>query len=336
MTPPRSASPHARPRHARWPSLLAGVYAVATVGALLAWAFAGDAAWVQPINLATFWWSLPAVVLAPLALLLGGRRSAALLLVPAVVWVWSYGTAFLPGGQPDRERDLRVVSFNTYVGTPDADHVLDLVAETEPDVLVLQEVFPQRQEELAALLADRFPHRHVVQSPGVGGVGVLSRHPITDVRPIGDATTRSRSTAVVVLDVGGRPLQVVPVHLISPCPACGTSFIERLELEGDVRAAEMSSVVSALDPAVPAIVAGDFNSTDRSMPYRRLAAAGFTDPQRDAGDGPGFTWPAQGRGRAFLRIDWLLVRDLESVDAWVGPGRGSDHRPVVADLAFPD
>lgn len=337
MTPPRSVPASARPlrRRGRLPVLLAGLYAAATVAALVVWAAAGDVAWIQPVNLATFWWSLPGVVLAPLAFLLGGRRTAALLAVPGVLWVWAYGTAFLPSSPPDVAADLRLVSYNTYVRTPDAGHVLDLVADTEPDVLVLQEVFPPREVELDAALADRFPHHHVVQSPRVGGVAVYSRFPITEVRPIGDATERSRSTAVVVLDVDGRALQVVPVHLISPCPTCGASVLERLELEGDVRAAEMGSVLAALTPDVPAVVAGDFNSTDRSMPYRQLTAAGFTDPQRDAGEGPGFTWPTDARTGSFLRIDWVLARHLRAVEAWVDAGRASDHRPVIVDLAFP-
>lgn len=336
-TRPRGATSRSPARRRpRWPAVIASVYATASIVALLAWAIVGDAAWLQPVTLGTFWWSLPAVALAPLAFLLGSRRTSLLLAVPAVVWVWSYGTAFLPPAAAERPPDLRVVSFNTYVHAPDASHVVDLVRAQEPDVLLVQELFPSRDEELRARLGDRLPHRHVVQSPGVGGVAVYSRFPITEVRPILDASERSRSTAVVVLDVDGRPLQVVPVHLISPCPTCGTSFLERLDLEGDVRVAEMRSIIAALDPEVPAIVAGDLNSTDRSMPYRRLTGAGFTDPQRDAGDGPGFTWPAAGRTGAFLRIDWLLVRDLRAIDTWVGPARGSDHRPVIADLAFPD
>lgn len=336
MTPSRSASPAASRevrRRPRWPSILASAYALTAIGALFAWWVAGDAAWIQPVNLTTFWWSLPAVVLAPLAFLLGSRRTAALLTIPAAVWVWSYGTAFLPpsaGG----EADLRVASFNTYVKSPDTTHILQLVEEQAPDVLLLQEVFPPREAELREQLAGTYPHIEVVQSEGVGGVGVFSRFPITEVRPIGDATDRSRSTAVFVLDVEGQALQVVPVHLISPCPTCGTSVVERLELEGDVRLAEIDSVVDSLVSDVPAIVGGDFNSTDRSGPYRALTGAGFTDPQRDAGRGPGFTWPEGDGAGPFIRIDWLLTRGLDAVDAFVPSGGASDHRPVVVDLAF--
>lgn len=313
---------------------VAALYAGATLLALAAWFLVGDTWWTQPLNLTTFWWTLPAVVVAPAAWLADWRGLSALLAVPAFVWLWSYGTAFLPNSA-EGEADLRVVSYNTLVAVEGEEHVLDLVARHDPDILLLQEVFPPRQAALGERLADRFPTQVTVQSPGVGGVSVLSRYPLVETRPIGDATERSRSTQVVVLDVAGQQVQIVPVHLISPCPSCGASMIERLELEGDVRRAEMGTILTALDPDLPAIVGGDFNSTDRSEPYRRLTAAGFRDPQREAGSGPGFTWPNDRGVGALFRIDWLLVRGLVPVEAVVGDGGPSDHRPVVADLAFP-
>jgi endonuclease/exonuclease/phosphatase (EEP) superfamily protein YafD len=311
------------------------VYAVGSLVALAAWVTVGDTWWTQPANLTTFWWSLPAVVVAPAAWLARRRVLAGLLLVPALVWVWSYGSAFvpLPRDEPP-PASLRVATFNTYVGAPDLEHVLDLVDDHEPDVLLLQEVFPDRQEQMEEALAERYPTQVVVQSAGVGGVGVLSRYPVVDVRKVTDASANSRETQVVVLDVEGTAVQVVPVHLISPCPACGRSLVERIELEGDVRRAEMTAVIAALDEDLPAIVGGDFNSTDRAEPYRRLAAAGFRDPQRERGEGMGFTWPNDGTIGPVLRIDWLLTRGFEPVRAVVGEGGPSDHRPVVVDLAL--
>lgn len=315
--------------------LVGGVYAAFTLAALAAWAIVGDTWWTQPVNLATFWWTLPAVVLSPLLWLIGSRRLAPLLAIPALVWIWAYGGAFLPKSA-EGPADLRVASYNTFVGAPDADHVVAFAEEHEPDVLLLQEVFPDRQQALEERLADRYQTRTTIQSPGVGGVSVYSRYPLIETRPIGDATGRSRSMQVVVVDVEGQPVQVVSIHLISPCPTCGTSAVERLELEGDVRRAEMSTILAALDPTVPAIIGGDFNSTERSEPYRRLAAAGFRDPQREAGSGPGFTWPNDRGPGALLRIDWLLVRGLIPVAAWVADGGPSDHRPVLADFTLPE
>lgn len=312
------------------------VYAVGTVLALLAWGLAGDRWWVQPLSLTTFWWTLPGVVLVGVAALFRRPRALVLLAVPALVWVWTYGTLFVPGGSPTRAPDLRVASYNTDVHTPSLASVLALVDATAPDVLLLQEVFEEREASLAASLEDRLPHQSAVRSSGVGAVMVLSRHPIVETRPVSLSEPGVRDTAVVVLDVDGQLLQVVPVHLTSPCPRCGASWTERLELEGRRRPAELASVLRVLDPRVPALIGGDFNSTERSAPYRLLTHVGFEDPQRSVGRGPGFTWPNDRWPFPVLRIDWILTRGLVAVDAWVDDGGASDHRPVVADLAFPE
>lgn len=323
-----------RPRILR---LLAWPYAALTAVVLVLWLLEVQHPVTVLLDLSTFWWSLPAVVLVLVALLRRDRTAAVLLALPAGLWLWAYGGAFLPATAPDVAADLRVVTYNTFVGAPDEGHVLDLVAEAEPDVLLLQEVFAPREESLLAALGDRYPHQQIDRSAGVGAVAVFSRHPITDVVPVVDASERSRGTSVVRLDVEGRPLQVTSLHLISPCPTCGSSVLERLELEDDVRRAEVGSVLERLDPDVPAVVGGDLNSSDRSTAYRQLVAAGFTDPQRDVGSGMGFTWPADGRLLPpVVRIDWLLARDLVAVGASVDEARGSDHRAVVVDLTFDD
>lgn len=339
ISEPSPAAP--RSRGTRHPLVVAlgALYAAFTIVAFAAWVVVGDTWWTQPVNLLTFWWALPAVPIVLIALVTGHRRLATFLLVPAAVWLWSFGTAFLPPGTPAEAAagaDLRVATYNTYVRAAGADHVLDLVRSHRPDVLLLQEVFDDRRAELKARLSERYPYVHAVESEGVGAVMVLSRFPIRRVEEVGDPSSRSRSTAVVTIDVRGRDIQVVPVHLISPCPTCGTSFLERLELEGAVRRAEMDAVLEALDPDVPAIVGGDFNSTDRSAPYRTLVTAGFGDPQRQAGSGMGFTWPNGGPVPVVLRIDWVLVRGLDAVSAFVPEGGTSDHRPVVVDLVLPE
>lgn len=320
----------------RWPLVLSGAYALVTVVLVAAWALVGDAWWLQPFNLSTFWWTLPGLVLLLVAALARRADVALVLAVPALVFLWTYGTLFVPAWTDTPPADVVVATFNTDVAAPDDDHVLDLVDRVDPDVLLLEEVFPARQARLEEALADRLPHTMTVQSDGgIGGVMVASRWPIRDQVPVTSGDDDVRATAVAVLDVDGRDLQVVPVHLRSPCPTCGRSLTDRLTLEGESRAVEMAQVLAALDRGAPAIVGGDFNSTERSAAYRTLTHAGFDDAHRDAGSGPGFTWPADGAlPFPVVRIDWLLSRDLVPVEAWVDEAAPSDHRPVVASFAF--
>lgn len=322
---------------AAWTARVPVAYAAFVVVALAAWALLGDRWWTQPLNLTTFWWSLPGVVLAPVALLVGRRRAALLFAVPALVWVWSYGTLFLPNlSADDGPADLRVVSFNTLVAVNGVGHVLDLVDAEQPDVVLLQELFPERLDALVDGLADSHPHVASVVTEEIGGVAVFSRHPIVERLPVAMASGASRDTEVVVLDVDGQLVQVVPVHLTSPCLECGSSVADRLTDEASRRTDELTTVLHTLRRGVPAIVGGDFNSTDRSDPYRLLTSAGFEDPHRLAGFGPGFTWPADRGPFPVLRIDWVLTRGLGAVASHVGDGGDSDHLPVIIDLAFLD
>lgn len=315
-------------------SRLTRIYGVACVLILLAWAVVIDTWWLQPLNMTTFWWTLPAVVVLPIFLWRRRWLTAAAVAVPAIVWVWSYGTLFVPNAAPVVPRDLRVVTYNTLVTTEGIDHIVRLVDDTNPDIVVLQEVFPDREAALRETYAGRYPHMVAVQTGGVGGVMVLSRFPVADVVDVGASDEAARNTAVIVVEVDGRPVQVVPMHLTSPCPSCGPSMSDRLESEGERRQAEVFAILRALRPGVPAIVAGDFNSNERSGPYRRLSRAGFEDPHRARGSGPGFTWPSDGPIGPMIRIDWVLTRQLLAVDAWVEDGGPSNHRPVVVDLAL--
>ena len=313
------------------------VYGVGSLVVLVSWLLFGDAWWLQPLNLTTFWWPLPAFAVAVVALVTRNWRALAWLLVPILGWTWIYGTAWLPPTEVDTAApaDLRVVSWNMFVGTPDATHVVAMVDEVDPDIVMLMEVFPARQAELEAAFQDRLPHTATVQSEGVGGVMVASRYPLVEVVEV-PVVAGARSSLVAIVDVDGTTVQVAPVHLRSPCLECGDSPAQRLSLEGSSRAAEMAAVLAALDPDMPTIVGGDLNSNERSLPYRELTRAGFDDPQRAVGRGPGFTWPAGGQPvpMPVVRIDWLLSRGLDPVAAWVAPAGPSDHHPVVATFSF--
>lgn len=91
--------------------------------------------------------------------------------------------------------------------------------------------------------------------------------------------------------------------------------------------------MAALLPEGPVVVGGDLNSSTRNVPRRHLLSTGLVDLHRAVGSGPGFT---RFRWHGLVRIDWLLAsRDLTPLREWVERRDGSDHRPVVADVALP-
>lgn len=357
----------------RWPVVLAGVYALFAAAALTSWWLIGDTWWNQVVNLSTFWWALPSLPLLLLALVFRQWGALLLLLVPAGLLLWAYGGFFLPSlsaasSSAPGQAGLRVVTYNVFMHAGGVAHVADLVDEEQPDVLFVQEVTGDRADELTDRVKDELPHSWFGEPDVAGGVGLLSRHPIEEVRSIPGAERFERTTSVVVIRVpvgeGTQRVQMVPVHLVAACPWCG-EFVNRQRYEVESRRRQISAILGALDPDLPAVVGGDLNGTRRSDAYRALVRAGFRDTHTEAGSGLGLTYPAkhaspqrgpgddgeapagepasQGVGLAHiplisfpvLRLDHVLVRDLVPVDARRGAPRASDHHPVVADLAWP-
>ena len=91
--------------------------------------------------------------------------------------------------------------------------------------------------------------------------------------------------------------------------------------------------VAAASPT-PCIVAGDFNATPWSLPFRTLVArSGLVDTA--LGRGVQATWNARYPAPR-IPIDHILAPSgTRVVRRVVGPDIGSDHFPVEAELILP-
>src|SRR5262249_6462450 len=87
----------------------------------------------------------------------------------------------------------------------------------------------------------------------------------------------------------------------------------------------------ARDAGGSRIIIGDLNSTDGSAHFRDLLrVSGLRDSRLGFGRQP--SWPTMGFYR--IAIDHALVSDdLAVVDRRPGPNVGSDHFPLILDLA---
>ena len=319
-----------------WLMLLYGLGTGILLG--LGWWLGDTTWWLFVANLSVFYWLAPAVVGTVAALLWRWWPVAVVCAVGAVIWLGTFGPLFLP----QRVASVQTLRIATYNVSPDPQvgHVARLVARTSPDVLLVQEVLPGAQDALAAALPS-LPHRHFApvntRAPGGGGTAVLSRFPIVGVQPVEGLPRTSRPTDFVSLDTGDGVVTVVSLHLTSPCGECrgrdgAAARMRALERDAQVRQAEVARIAAAL-PAGPLVVGGDLNSGTFNVPRRRLLSTGLTDLHRAVGAGPGFT---RFRSYGLFRIDWLLASpDIVPVREWVERRDGSEHRPVVAEVALP-
>ena len=269
-------------------------------------AIAAGAVGLVVLSLATRDWRLilPALLLAAINvfLFLSGERGA-----PAEA-------------APGADRFLRVVTFNVWHDNDRIDGAIAFLGATDADVIVLQEMSTSHTAELRRVLGARYPH-----SVGEFAVVIFSKFPIKADGQV-DRTAypdwMSPFARWVEIDVKGTRVEVVGVHVARP-------------FYSELQAHDMASLTRFLQGRnLPRIVAGDFNLTPWTEQLKQfISAAGL---KRYNTFHP--TWPMRWRKYPVppvFVIDHVLASDrFANIATTGGPRLGSDHRSVIADIAF--
>lgn len=220
---------------------------------------------------------------------------------------------------------FRVFSANVFAPNRDVGGFATEIRRHRPDVVVLQEATPAflaALEETGAL--SDLPHRVTVPRPDPFAAAVASRWPLAD-----DDVVSVRGRPILVratVEFGGVPIRVFAVHAVAPFGGAREEWVENLEALATAVRAETR----------PVLLAGDFNATWGHRYFRRLLDLGLVDAAAARGGAYRMTWPSDGRILPPLaRIDHVLTTEgLVVPTISTGVGRGSDHRPLIADVAL--
>lgn len=254
-------------------------------------------------------WIVPLLLVA--AALARSAVATAAALVPGVVWAVMFGSTLVrsPPGGPS---DLAVGTVNVGVRNNASGEAVRAIAD-DLDLLAAQELTPGGPA--AKQLNRTFKHRYAVST-----VGLWSRYPISKRKPLDVGMGWVRALRAVVTTPKGE-VTVYVMHLASARPGHTDSR--------DTSLAQARKLIDA-DTSERVLLLGDLNTatTDRGM---RGLTPPLTDAQAAAGDGFGFTWPAE---FPITRPDHILFRGMTATEAGVAPATGSDHRAAVASLRF--
>ncbi len=266
------------------------------------------------LDLAVHWQWLYALILACscLAAAYWGRRW--LLLLPACALPLLSASNALPPASKSPP-SLRIVFANVHVSNRDPAALLAWLKREPVDVLAIAELSPPFAAALEREAPASLRHRtvHPLRTPW--GLGLLSRHPLRDIRVVLAQDGIPRLEAWI--DVEGRPVQIVVLH---PKPPLSASM--QHERDRTIR------TVAQATHRHPRIVLGDLNASPWSLPLRDGERAGL---MRATGLAP--TWRATWRLRPGIPIDHVLASpDWSAGRSARGPDIGSDHRPVRAEL----
>jgi endonuclease/exonuclease/phosphatase (EEP) superfamily protein YafD len=308
------------------------------VAAFVAWALLG---------LGDLWWPAtllmfsprglllaPAIVLVPAALL-WRRRTLWVLLIALVVVAGPVMNFSIPlsslGSDARRGPRLRVLTCNMHYAKRDLARLELLLAETQPDVVALQE-WPEKKRR-AAFPPDEW-HLH-----GTSELFLASRSPIRNPKMLGEHSMLDRGAVWrYELETEAGIVTFFNLHFASPREGLKELAHDEekgavnLEAGTDLRWQQSESLArEAGQVNGPVVLVGDFNTPPESAIFRRFWSR-YTDAFSSAGWGWGYTFIG---GRTMVRIDHILAgRGWRCERCWVAPSIGSPHRPVVADLIW--
>lgn len=269
---------------------------------------------------------LPLTLAATLVVLLlrlwipAATGALACLLLALAVW-----PQIIPGG-PAAASDsprVRLYAANLYAMNEDVAAMRASIEAADADIIVLVEFGEAPNGAVESLLAG-YPHREiterVVRSEDAVRSVIASRYPLS--RRSTEGSERQMISAVADTPLG--PVRVVGVHLTRPWPFQYQwgQIIQTQNLLDHIEGAPE-----------PVVLAGDFNSVATGRIGRMLRSEGSLI---HAPGWPG-TWPSVLPGPLRMTIDQVYhTPDIAVAERSLGAPTGSDHRPVIVDLARPE
>ncbi len=298
--------------------------------------------------------ALPALPLMLLALLRRDRVRAVAMLLPVFALLMQYNTrhtrkkvqaagAVRLQDRLDFSRNPDVITlftFNMQGERARVLHLIELIRWHKPDILCFQELTEPAAQALSKALSDDYPHQQIyTQGVTIHGVGTYSRYPLNGREFI--PADHGHLRAIVTLNNGSLDREFV-LYNVHPSPPGGIRNLRGFQPR--YRRGEIEVILThAETETLPVVIVGDFNLTDRTADYFQITTH-FDDAFREAGYGPratfpdlgGIARPLSGPWFGLLRLDYVFhSRDIRALNVRVIPdSAGSDHRPVLAQLAL--
>lgn len=232
--------------------------------------------------------------------------------------------------------ELTVMTYNVNFGVAGDASTLDAMGDPDADVVLLQETNEAWESEIRQRFQGRYAHMRFghPERMRAGGLAVLSRFPfeVTHVSPSDGGFFFAWR---IVVQTARGPVQMLNVHL-RPQVSDSGSFVMGRFTTGPLRERELRAHVRTLDPALPTLIAGDFNESEDGAAVQSALARGMISALREfAPRDTTWRWPV-GPITVRQRFDHVLydASRFECLHARATHRGQSDHVPVVVRLRF--
>lgn len=216
---------------------------------------------------------------------------------------------------------FKVYSANIYKDNAELSNLYHEIQKNDPEIVLLLEVTPKHSEQLRPIV-QAYPYRVEKISDGALGFVFLSKFPVHNYH-ITKLSEYGNSLLEAVLEINQKSVMFYGMHAQRPDKA---GFDER-------KRQFFGPALQIREQSLPAIVAGDFNTTPYSPVFRKFASiAGLKDSREGFGWQP--SWPTF-FPPLWIPIDHVLVtHDIQVRKRTTGSYIGSDHYPVITELSL--
>lgn len=238
--------------------------------------------------------------------------------------IWSVTEIWIPRtpSAPGSAR-LRIMSANVLMTNERIDDFLQLVADVQPDILVICEYTPA-WEAVRERFESQYPFAETQPRKHGFGIALFSKLPLHDVTSISLLEYFDAPIIQASVEHDGQRLHITAVHAVSPL----SRFRFHARNDQLVQLAQ-----SLANHGNPQVVVGDFNATTWS-PYLQqfLRSTRLRDSRQGFGLQP--SWP-QFFWTAMIPIDHAFFsEDIHIHRRWVERDIGSDHFPIVIEISL--
>lgn len=237
----------------------------------------------------------------------------------------------------DHPVTVKVMSYNLFFKNRNPVSSLQLIKDSNPDLLFVQELTPNWQSILDKALNKAYPYRKTSPSKGTHGIGVYSKYPIKRNELLRNKG-RLPYAQVTEISLKEKRIRTVNTHLASPAVAVENSdrFASLYWRNYKQRTAELETIRALMNKDASTydsqLLVGDLNTLFVEPIYQDLKKE-WVNVSKVFGKGFGFTFPNTSRSRPFMTLDYILARGkAKCLRAEVLKGGNSDHLPIVVEL----
>lgn len=262
------------------------------------------------------------LVIGMLAFLFKHWKEGGASLILSLLLFLTFVDLYIPLKEVQTSGSLKIASINLLAQNNQHRKLNSFIKEEGPGIVFFQELTYLWASELEELKKE-YPYNYVLPRNGSFGIGVFSKYEFKNLEGI-DFVTTSFPSIVAELEIEGSVISIINTH---PPPPVGSELHRIRNIQFD----RLNDFISQSDKEI--VLIGDLNSTRFSPNFRRLLENGKL---RDSRKGFGLlsTWHAH-YPLISVTLDHALVTDgVVVLNRTVGPDIGSDHLPVIVEVAL--